>query len=89
MPKKQVKLKGKAIANRLTGISTPIGGISWTPPVNEKDKAKQLLVFLEDRRVIYHPYDIEVSANVVKSIINCSCSSSTIQSNFQIFDYIL
>ncbi len=69
MPKKQVKLKGKAIANRLTGISTPIGGISWTPPVNEKDKAKQLLVFLEARRVIYHPYDIEVSANVVKCII--------------------
>ena len=69
MPKKKVKLKGKAIASRLTGISTPIGGISWTPPVDEKDKAKRLLVFLEDRRALYHPYDMEVGDYVVESIL--------------------
>jgi len=69
LPKKQVKLKGKAIASRLTGISTPIGGISWTPPVDEKDKAKRLLVFLEDRRALYHPYDMEVGDYVVESIL--------------------
>ncbi len=67
--KKQVKLKGKAIASRLTGISTPIGGISWTPPVDEKDRAKRLLVFLEDRRALYHPYDVEVGDYVVQSIL--------------------
>ena len=69
MPKKKVKLKGKEIASRLTGISTPIGGISWKPPVDEKDKAKRLLVFLEDRRALYHPYDMEVGDYVVESII--------------------
>jgi hypothetical protein len=69
MPKKQVKLKGKAIASRLTGISTPIGGISWKPPIDEKNKAKRLLVFLEDRRALYHPYDMEVGDYVVKSIL--------------------
>jgi len=62
-------LKGKAIASRLTGISTPIGGISWAPPVDEKDKARGLLVFLEDRRALYHPYDMEVGDYVVKSIL--------------------
>jgi len=67
--KKQVKLKGKAIASRLTGISTPIGGISWKPPTDEKDKAKRLLVFLEDRRALYHPYDMEVGDYVVESIL--------------------
>ncbi len=69
MVKKQVKLKGKAIASRLTGISTPIGGISWKPPTDEKDKAKRLLVFLEDRRALYHPYDMEVGDYVVESIL--------------------
>ncbi len=63
------KLKGKQLAKRLTGISTPIGGISWTPPVDERDVAKQLLVFLEDRRALYMPYDMEVGSYVMDSII--------------------
>jgi len=66
---KVTKLKGKQLATRLTGISTPIGGISWTPPVDERDVAKQLLVYLEDRRALYMPYDMEVGPYVMDSII--------------------
>jgi len=66
---KETKLKGKQLAKRLTGISTPIGGISWTPPVDERDVAKQLLVYLEDRRALYMPYDMEVGPYVMGSII--------------------
>ena len=66
---KTAKLKGKQLAKRLTGISTPIGGISWTPPVDERDVAKQLLVYLEDRRALYMPYDMEVGPYVIDSII--------------------
>ena len=66
---KKVKLKGKQLAKRLTGISTPIGGISWTPPVDERNVAKQLLVYLEDRRVLFMPYDREYGPFVMKSII--------------------
>ena len=61
---KVVKLKGKQLAKRLTGISTPIGGISWTPPIDEREVAKQLLVHLEDRRALYMPYDMEVGPYV-------------------------
>jgi hypothetical protein len=64
-----MKLKGKSIVSRLTGISTPIGGISWTPPVDEQGKAKRLLTFLEDRRALYHPYNMEVGDYVVESIL--------------------
>ena len=64
-----IKLKGKQLAKRLTGISTPIGGISWTPPIDERNVAKQLLVFLEDRRALYMPYDMEVGPYVMHSII--------------------
>ena len=69
MPKKRFRLKGKAIASRLTGISCPIAGISWIPPVDEQDKARRLLTFLEDRRALYHPYDMEVGDYVVESIL--------------------
>lgn len=66
---KRAKLKGKQLAQRLTGISTPIGGLSWTPPVDERDIAKQLLVFLEDRRALFMPYNMEVDSYVVDSIL--------------------
>ena len=66
---KKLKLKGQAIARRLTGISCPIAGISWTPPVDEQDKARRLLTFLEDRRALYHPYHMEVGPYVIESIL--------------------
>lgn len=66
---RRAKLKGKQLAKRLTGISTPIGGLSWTPPVDERDVAKQLLVFLEDRRALFMPYNMEVGIYVADSIL--------------------
>ncbi|ABK17584.1 DUF6650 family protein [Syntrophobacter fumaroxidans] len=63
------KLKGKGLLSRLTGVSTPVGGVNWTPPIAEADVAKKLLVFLEDRRVLFMPYDSEVGYYVVESIL--------------------
>lgn len=37
---------------KLTGISTPFGGISWKFEKSEKEVAKYLITFLEDRRVL-------------------------------------
>ena len=68
MSKKKVKLKGKYIFNRLTGISTPIGGVNWTPPADERDKAKRLLNFIEDRRALYHPFDKDIRYYIEDSI---------------------
>jgi hypothetical protein len=44
---------------RLTGIDTPIGGISWNPPEPDVTAARRVLTFLEDRRVLYDPAEIE------------------------------
>jgi hypothetical protein len=65
---KRAKLRGKKLLGRLTGISTPIGGVSWTPPPDESEVAKKLLVFLEDRRVLFMPYDMEVGLYVLRSV---------------------
>lgn len=42
---------------RLTGISTPVVGVSWLPPTDERATAEAIIAFLEDRRVLWAPYD--------------------------------
>lgn len=65
-----IKLKGRELANRLTGISTPIGGISWKPPVDERDKARRLLVYLAGQRALHYPYNKEIGTFVVQSVLD-------------------
>jgi len=65
---KRAMLKGKSLVKRLTGISTPIGGLNWEPPPDEQDIARKLIVFLEDRRALYMPYDMEIGMYVVDSV---------------------
>lgn len=66
----KINLKGRELANRLTGISTPIGGISWKPPVDERDKAQSLLLYLADQRALHYPYDKQIGSFVVQSILD-------------------
>lgn len=51
--------KGTAeTARRVTGISTPVFGVSWSDPgPSETEIVRRFLVFLEDRRVLYNPFD--------------------------------
>jgi len=53
-------MKFTEIANRLTGISTPFGGASWQPAELEIAGARRVIAFLEDRRVLYDPCQMEV-----------------------------
>jgi hypothetical protein len=50
----------REIAGRLTGFSTPVFGLSWEPPVVDREVAERLIAFLEDKRVLYDPYQFEV-----------------------------
>ena len=61
----------REIANRITGFEIPVfgGGLSWNPPALDIDVAKRLLTYLEDRRALYQPYDMETSRYVVHSMI--------------------
>jgi hypothetical protein len=66
---KQIKLKGKGLLSRLTGISTPFGGLNWEAPPDERVIARKLFVFLADRRVLYHPYEMEIGPHVIQSVL--------------------
>lgn len=54
-------MKFSEIAHRLTGISTPFGGASWQPAETEVATARRMIAFLEDRRVLYEPGQMEVA----------------------------
>lgn len=56
------------ILNKLTGISCPVFGISWNPDEAERDIAKRIIVFLEAKRVLYSPYELETVFPVVESV---------------------
>lgn len=64
-----MKIKYRKIAKSLTGISTPFFGVSWNPPESDRDVVRKLITFLEDRRALYNPYNIETPIFVAHSLI--------------------
>jgi hypothetical protein len=62
-------VKFREIASRLTGISSPIFGVSWNPPPADVTVARRVITFLEDRRVLFVDESIEVPSQCVSSVI--------------------
>ncbi|WP_319505121.1 DUF6650 family protein [Bacteroides graminisolvens] len=80
------------IRERLTGISCPIFGISWNPTETERTKANKIIRFLEDRRVLYNPYEQECLDHCVHSIIEIrhylTDKMQDIPSDTQLYGYV-
>lgn len=60
-------LKAKELASRLTGVQIPIFGVSWTAPESQRKIVRGVMAFLEDRRVLYNPYNIGIEREVSES----------------------
>lgn len=63
------RLLFREIASKITGFTTPLFGISWEPPKNERETAKSVVTFLEDKRVLYNPTSFEVPEHCISSVI--------------------
>jgi len=61
-------MKFTEIASRLTGVSCPVFGIQWNPPVPEVAIAEGVVTFLEGRRVLYNNYELEMPDHCVQSV---------------------
>ena len=56
-------------ARRVTGISSPFGGIQWADPgPSDRDTVRQFILFLEDRRALYNPMLLEIEDQVDRSV---------------------
>ncbi|MCI0663329.1 MAG: hypothetical protein L0220_19875, partial [Acidobacteria bacterium] len=62
-------MKFDEMLNRVTGISSPVFGVSWSPPELERNIARRVIAFLEDRRVLYDPFRIEIPEHCVTSVV--------------------
>ncbi len=62
-------MKFSEIASRLTGISCPLFGFSWNPPETARSVARKIIIFLEDRRVLFVPSEMELPDYCARSII--------------------
>jgi hypothetical protein len=62
--------KGRELVARLPGIPTPVGGVSWTPPDHERDRARRVLTHLAGQRALWDPYDKAIGSFVTQSILD-------------------
>lgn len=71
-------IRAKDMLNRITGVSTPLFGISWNPPASDRDAVRKFLAFLEDRRALFNPHPAEVEDYVISSIhmIRAECTTA-------------
>lgn len=58
------------IVNRLSGVSCPVFGVSWTPPVLDVTVARRIIRFLEDRRVLYNDFAWEEPNHCIQSVLD-------------------
>ncbi|MGN1176381.1 MAG: DUF6650 family protein [Roseburia sp.] len=52
----------------LNGISTPFGGISWNKTNSLKDKFSFLLLYLESKRILVNPIEMEKKEWCIESV---------------------
>ena len=54
---------------RITGIDTPFGGVSWEYTENAKKGIQELFYFLESKRILTNPTEMEIKGWCEKSAI--------------------
>lgn len=62
-------MKFERIYKNITGLSCPIFGVQWNAPTIEADEAKKLVLFLEDKRVLFNPANMEDAGHCAQSVI--------------------
>lgn len=68
-------MKWRDIRTRLTGFSTPFGGANWEYVRSERSVVENILIQLEDRRVLYAlteyelPQACEASVEAIRSML--------------------
>lgn len=62
-------MKFERVYKNITGLSCPIFGIQWNAPPIECNEAKKIILFLEDKRVLFNPSDMEDANHCAQSVV--------------------
>lgn len=62
-------MKFDRIYKNITGLSCPIFGIQWNAPTIEIDEAKNIILFLENKRVLFNPTSMENASHCAQSVL--------------------
>lgn len=62
-------MRFKEILSHITGLSIPVFGVSWNPQESARNVARRVIAFLEDRRVLYVPSEMERPDHCVDSVL--------------------
>ena len=76
-------MKFERIFKNISGLSCPIFGIQWNAPIIEADEAKKIVIFLEDKRVLFNPIDIEGVSHCNQSVTNIRFELSKVLQNLR------
>lgn len=56
------------LLHKLTGITCPVFGISWSPVDTDRVISQRIIIFLEPRRVLYSAYQYESVCPCITSV---------------------
>ena len=54
---------------RLTGLSVLVAGVSWDWTESERDFVRQMIIALEDRRMLYYAYPEHVPEKYMPHVV--------------------
>ena len=63
-------MKFERIYKNITGLSCPIFGIQWNAPPIEANEAKKVVLFLEDKRVLFENANMEDAGHCAQSVLD-------------------
>ena len=59
---------------KLNGISTPFGGVSWEKSTTGKDLFTRLFLYLESKRILVNPIEMEKKEWCIESVLEIKSS---------------
>ena len=67
---------------RINSISVPFGGISWEQYTTEKDRIEYLFFYLESKRILTNPIEMELPDQCVHSVLEIKAELVNIAKDF-------